>query len=160
MKLAHNLEDQMQYISIHVPLIHRDAVPPSSSHSIHQLASRHRACLSRGLRAAQQGLATVVDECVGGVWRVIQPVHHPVTDPATSIPTWEAEQTQNELWASSVETRNADPAPQAELLLLTFARQTQDVEHALLESPLASRAAWPVQQIWRLYQKGRFIVEI
>ena len=96
-----------------------------------------------------------MDECVGGVWRVIQPVHHPVTDPATSIPTWEAEQTQNELWASSVETRNADPAPQAELLLLIFARQTQDLEHALLESPLASRAAWPVQQIWRLYQKGR-----
>ena len=42
----------------------------------------------------------------------------------------------------------------------TFARQTQDLEHALFESPLATRAAWPAQQIWRLYQKGRFIVEI
>ena len=28
----HSLEDQMQYRSIHVPWIHRDAVPPSSSH--------------------------------------------------------------------------------------------------------------------------------
>ena len=54
----HSLEDQMQYRSIHVPWIHRDAVPPSSSHRIHQLATRHRACLSRGLRAAQQGLTT------------------------------------------------------------------------------------------------------
>ena len=37
----------------------------------------------------------------------------------------------------------------------TFARQTQDLEHALFESPLAIRAAWPAQQIWRFYQKDR-----
>lgn len=81
---------------------------------------------------------------------VIQHVDHPSFDPAAEISSLEAEQTQAELWASSVEVRNVSAVPQQSnpLLLLTFARQTQDLETALLTSRLATSSAWVVKPDW------------
>jgi len=87
-------------------------------------------------------------ETVGKSEPVIQLVGHPWNDPAAGIPPSEAEQTQDELRASAVEALIDDVAPAASLLLLTFARQTQDLERALLASPLARNATWPVQPDW------------
>merc|ERR1712012_217087 len=82
----------------------------------------------------------------------IEVVHHPMADVAAEIPSLEAAQMQDELWASSVERRIAAERAAAEapqtFVLLTFARQTQLLEQALLASPLALDATWCVQPDW------------
>lgn len=98
--------------------------------------------------SGQGGMLTVYDGNVGEGGCVIQHVDHPWIDPSASVPPWEATQIQDEMWASAVEARIAAAEPESGFLLLTFARQTQDLEQALLESPLARDAAWPVQPDW------------
>jgi len=91
---------------------------------------------------------TAFDENVGKETCVIQPVAHPLTDPARHIPPSEAAQTQQELWASGIEASLSRATTHPKLLLLTFARHTQTLEQALLASALANEVAWCVQPNW------------
>jgi len=77
---------------------------------------------------------------------IIQRVSH--GEPAAAISPAEAEDAQQELWASGVEMVIASDLAQASsverFLLLTFNRLTQELERSLLGSPLASRVANPM----------------
>lgn len=79
---------------------------------------------------------------------VMQDVDHPMADFAEEILPLEAAQLQDELWASAVERRIADAKISQNIVLLTFARQTQLLEQTIFASPLVRNATWCVQPDW------------
>lgn len=92
---------------------------------------------------------TLLDNGMHDYESVIQNVCHPSSDLAAEISSLEAEKIQQELWASRIDMREATLVQQSNaLLLLTFARQTPELEQALLASRLAANAAWVVKPDW------------
>jgi len=117
------------------------------------LSVDYKFCLPASWAHSQQeGTCTDLEGDPDNDASVIQAVDHPMVDFAEEIPSLEAAETMDELWASAVERRIAAKSAAVEaspaFLLLTFARQTQLLERALMASPLALDATWCVQPAW------------
>lgn len=83
----------------------------------------------------------------------IERVEHPATERAAAIAPAEAAHMEAELWATGVEARIARQIRSQDLLLLTFGRHTQELEDALLASPL-SRSVGRTADVKPLWASG------
>lgn len=113
-----------------------------------------------GTSPSQRGPISIASKAVHEQESVIQNVEHP-SEPAASVTPSEAARTQDEMWASSIEARisagELHSTSGQHLLLLTFVRQTQELEEAVLASSLA-RSASPFRTLKPNWAKGAKIL--